>query len=380
MTAKVDSRSKILGSMVGSALGDAIGEIVLYKAARGFIAAADIHLSVSSADLLELAKEMEELKYTDDTAMAIGLAESLIARGRIDQKHVGDRFRINCDKEPWRGYGNGPPAIFLLVEKKALPYPEAARKVGEALYGGMGSYGNGAAMRIAPVALFFHDDPELYSHVEASAILTNSHPIAVDGAATLARAIAKAFELSPSDPFDRQSFCRELAGFARTPEIIARLEMVATCLSNGMPASEAADRLGRGVAAHESVPFAIYSFLKESTSFVDCLLCAVTNGGDCDTLGAMACAISGAYLGFDVIPQEWVRKLENREYIKQLADWLFAKKAGVRNKMRGKLAAIKRWNREAEQFDQGVLEELEDQVPEEPAIAKGERELPEDPC
>lgn len=189
--------------------------------------------------------------------------------------------------------------------------------------------------------------------------MTNAHPIAVDGAATLARAIAKAFELKPSDPFDRQSFCRELIDFARTPEIIARMEMVCTCLSKGVPAPEAADTLGRGVGAHESVPFAIYSFLREPASFVDCLLCSATNGGDCDTLGAMACAISGAYLGFDAIPPEWVRKLENREYITQLASWLFATKAGVRSKTRGRRAAIKKWNTEVERLDLGAVEELQ---------------------
>lgn len=63
-------------------------------------------------------------------------------------------------------------------------------------------------------------------------MLTNTRPIAVDGAATLARAIAKVFELRPSEPFDRQSFCRELIGFARAPE--------------------AADHLGRGVATQLS--------------------------------------------------------------------------------------------------------------------------------
>lgn len=165
----VNERSKTLGSLIGSALGDAVGEIVLHAAGRGLIANEDVHLSVSSADLLKLASEIKELKYTDDTAMAIGLAESLIARGRIDQKHLGDRFRVNYDREPWRGYANGPPAIFLLAEQRCLSYAEASRIVGEALYGNQGSYGNGAAMRVAPVGLFFHDDPGLYSHAEASA-------------------------------------------------------------------------------------------------------------------------------------------------------------------------------------------------------------------
>ena len=103
-----------------------------------------------------------------------------------------------------------------------------------------------------PIGLFFHDDPELYSHAETSAMLTNTRPIAVDGAATLARAIAKVFELRPSEPFDRQSFCRELIGFARAPEIVVKMQMVSTLLSKGVPAPEAADHLGRGVATQLS--------------------------------------------------------------------------------------------------------------------------------
>ena len=48
-------------------------------------------------------------------------------------------------------------------------------------------------------------------------------------------------------------------------------------------------------------------------------MCAILNGGDRDTLGAMACGLSGAYLGIEAIPQAWWAKLENREYIEALA-------------------------------------------------------------
>jgi poly(ADP-ribose) glycohydrolase ARH3 len=70
---------------------------------------------------------------------------------------------------------------------------------------------------------------------------------------------------------------------------------------------------------HESLPFALYSFLRHPKSFEDCLFCAILNGGDRDTLGAMACAISGAYLGIKALPNSWIEKLENRSYIEQLA-------------------------------------------------------------
>jgi len=351
-------RRKFLGAIIGSALGDAIGEIVLYKASRGLITNHDVHYCVSMSELMKLATEFGELKYTDDTAMAIGLAECIIARTRIDQQYLGDRFRINYDREPWRGYATGPPAIFLMVEQRGLSYVEASRKVGEALYGSKGSYGNGAAMRITPVGLFYHDAPDLYSFVEASAALTHTHPVAVDGAAVLAKAVAAAFELMPPQAFDQESFCRELIGFARTPEITEKMRLVLTLLLESASPSEAADKLGRGVATHESVPFAIYSFLREPNSFVNCLLCAVTNGGDCDTLGAMACGLSGAYLSVDAIPKDWAMKLENRNYISNLAYWLFEMKVGLNIDNKQRRAAIEKWDGESMQLNREQLEEL----------------------
>ncbi len=65
--------------------------------------------------------------------------------------------------------------------------------------------------------------------------------------------------------------------------------------------------------------FAPYSFFRYPHSFEACLFCAVLNGGDRDTLGAMACAVSGAYLGLEAIPHKWPEKLENRPYIETLA-------------------------------------------------------------
>jgi poly(ADP-ribose) glycohydrolase ARH3 len=95
--------------------------------------------------------------------------------------------------------------------------------------------------------------------------------------------------------------------------------MVQTLLARDVPPATAARRLGRSVAVHESLPFALYAFLRHPQDFEACLFCAVLNGGDRDTLGAMACAVSGAYMGIDMIPPGWRTKLENRERIEGLA-------------------------------------------------------------
>ena len=97
------------------------------------------------------------------------------------------------------------------------------------------------------------------------------------------------------------------------------MTLVKTLVKQDVEQIDAAYQLGRSVAVHESVPFAVYSFLRYPESYRDCLFCAIHNGGDRDTLGAMACAISGAYLGIDAIDQKWVEKLENRSYIEELA-------------------------------------------------------------
>jgi len=290
--------------MIGSALGDAIGEIAYRYHERKSLSA-------------QIAR-LDTLSYTDDTAMAIGLAESLKKQGRIDPEDLGKTFHSNYAREPWRGYAQGPPTLFALVARSGKSYREAARR----MFGGSGSLGNGAAMRIVPLGLFFHNSPQLYEQACASAEVTHAHPVGMDGAAVQARAIARAAMLDPGETFPLETFTQELIAFSRTLEIREKMVLVQRLITEEAPPDMAADRLGRTVAVHESMPFAIYSFLRHPRSFAECLFCAVLHGGDRDTLGAMACAISGAYLGVEAIPSAWQEKLENRAYIENLANGL----------------------------------------------------------
>ena len=98
-----------------------------------------------------------------------------------------------------------------------------------------------------------------------------------------------------------------------------RMALVESLLTEDISPLVAAMRLEQSVAAHESVPFAIYAFLRHPRSFEECLFCAALHSVDRDTVGAMACAVSGAYLGVEAIPPVWLAKIENRQYIKDLA-------------------------------------------------------------
>ena len=298
---KAELWGKYLGCMLGSALGDAIGELAFSYPEEGRLRAA-----IAAAPVLH---------YTDDTAMAMGLAESLAEKRDLDAHHLGRTFHRHFNREPWRGYASGPPTIFQSVEKSGLTYEEAARN----LFGGQGSQGNGAAMRVAPLGLFFHDSPDLYDKAATSAAVTHAHPLAQDGAAVQAAAVATVMHLDPRKPFPRDTFLRRMLKLARTSEIKERLSLVRTLLKGKVHGAEAARILGKSVKIHESLPFALYAFLAQPHSFENCLLGAVLSGGDRDTLGAMAGAISGAYLGVTAITALWREKLENQGLIERLA-------------------------------------------------------------
>jgi poly(ADP-ribose) glycohydrolase ARH3 len=287
--------------MVGSALGDAIGELAFRFPEEGRLKAA-----IAGA---------AQLRYTDDMAMAIGLAESLAAKKGLDSQHLGETWHRHFNREPWRGYAAGPPTIFQLVEQTNLTYEDAARR----LFGGQGSLGNGAAMRVAPLGLWFCDSPALYDKAAASAAVTHAHPLAQDGAAIQAGAVAMIVNLDPEKPFPFSAFFEHMLTLARTPEIKEKLFQMRALLKNRVPGPEAAKVLGQSVKIHESLPFAFFTFLSHPHSFEACILEAVLNGGDRDTLGAMAGAISGAYLGVEAIPALWREKLENRDLIENLA-------------------------------------------------------------
>ncbi len=293
--------AKYLGGMVGSAVGDAIGQLAFHYPERN-------KLSV-------VVERLAELLYTDDTAMAIGLATSLVNKGYLDGQDLGETFRRNFEQEPWRGYATGPPTIFSMVRSMGISYVKAA----QSLFGGSGSFGNGAAMRIAPLGLFFHNSRDIYDLACASAEVTHAHPVGKDGAAVQAKAVAQAVKLDTAEEFRPQVFVRGLAEFARTSVIREKLELLEKLSNEKVPPPLAAKQLGQSVAVQESMPFAVYSFIRYSGSFEDCLYCAIMQGGDRDTLGAMAGAISGAYLGVEAISAKWRSKLENRETIESLA-------------------------------------------------------------
>ena len=298
-------RSKFLGSLVGTAIGDALGA---FSEGWGVVHPTQVKF---------MADNQSVLSYTDDTHMMIGMAESLVIKKGFDAEHMAHVFVDNYQKEPYRGYGPGPPRIFRLITS-GEPWDKAA----EAIYPG-GSYGNGSAMRIAPVGVMYWDrSDELLKVAHESSRITHSHELGKEGAALEAHAIALATSMDASESFDAEEFLDKLGPSAQHQVYQQRLADIRGLLheqDRGIIVSS----LGHGIEAFNSVPAAIYSFLIHPHSFTESVLYAISLGGDTDTIGAMNGAISGAYLGLSSIPQKWELKLENREYIENLADKLW---------------------------------------------------------
>jgi poly(ADP-ribose) glycohydrolase ARH3 len=298
-------RDRFMGCLLGLAIGDALG---------GKLEAQDADAIRSRFPTTQTLIEypQEEIWYTDDTQMTIGVAETLVAHGQIVEEHLCQAFVANY--VPSRGYGRGARAVL-----KAMEDGRDHRQVAEQYFPG-GSYGNGAAMRVAPVGLAFRDDhTRLREQARLSALPTHRHPLGIEGAQVLASAVAQA---SHAEKLDRQAFFDELLGACQSAEYRAKLEQAAATSSPQELAP-----LGNRIDALHSVPTAIASFALTPDSFEETISNVIFLGGDTDTLAAMAGAISGAYLGANRLPQRLVRLLESspkgRAYLQELAVRLF---------------------------------------------------------
>lgn len=258
------------------------------------------------------------LTYTDDTHMTIGVAESLIDRGGFDGAHMAQCFVSNYSSEPWRGYGPGPPRVFRLI-RDGEPWDTAANHI----YRG-GSFGNGAAMRVAPVGLLFRNSlEELKQVARLSSLITHSHVLGIEGAVLQALAVASAANQGLGRQLDAVAFASHLLTFATEDIYHSKIGSLSSLLEHPADRHRVIGELGHGIEAFNSVPTAIFSFLSHPGDFAATVIYAVSLGGDTDTIASMAGAIAGAYLGVDALPPKWLARLENRDYIANLAGRLW---------------------------------------------------------
>jgi poly(ADP-ribose) glycohydrolase ARH3 len=262
--------------------------------------------------------------YTDDTDMTLALAESIIQCGKIDPEDIAKQFSLCCDLT--RGYAIGTIKAVQAL-RAGLKWHQVARIVFEE-----GSFGNGAAMRVSPVGLFYHHD--LVGLQEAAikqANITHVHPLGQWGAVMQAACAGLAVIQNPKEPFKREQIIINLREvlWGGPIEYIRALNKIEEMLAHGrkLQAREVVQSLGNGVEAHFSVPSACYIALTYSPDFSDAIRAAISLGGDTDTIAGMVGAIVGAHVGEKGLPVEWIEQLEDgprgRSFARNLADRLF---------------------------------------------------------
>ena len=275
---------------------------------------------------LDQSLQTDVLRYTDDTQLTLALAEHLCHDPHVAAELLVATFLDHFERH--RGYARGMFGVVDAWQRGVAP-TEAARSVFPE-----GSFGNGAAMRVAPVGVVWAGDADALARAAAAqAVLTHAHPIGVDAATAQARAVATA---ATTGGFTGEDL-RGLAAQASTDELRATLSMAADLAvqhaRTPLALPDVAAAVGTGVLADQSVAAALWVAAVADDIESAVMLCLAL-GGDADTIAAMACAVLGAALTDTAIPQPWLERFEDgargRRFACDLADRLAATVDGLR--------------------------------------------------
>jgi poly(ADP-ribose) glycohydrolase ARH3 len=291
---------RFVGSMLGLALADALG-----SEHEGGVIAGNIWKLIYGRG--------NELRWTDDTEMAVGLAESLIENNGIEPDRLAKRWAERM--QGMRGYGEGARELLKMV-KQGVDWREANTATFP-----NGSYGNGAAMRAAPLGLFYYrDDDKLRQATTLASSITHAHPLGIEGGLLIAKATALALH----EPLKPDVFLQDLYEFCERDEFRLRLGIARKLLKENPSNAVIVSQLGTGVVAHKSAVTAVYAFCRHPDDFKALIEFIINLGGDTDTIGAMAGGIFGAKNGTAALPADLLPRLEAREDLEKLGRALFA--------------------------------------------------------
>ena len=286
-------RQRALDSLHGLAVGDALGSQFFVPANR--------------AALERRSVPPTPWQWTDDTEMACSVFFELSRSGRIDQDALASTFASRHDFD--RGYGPSTNRLLRLVREGG-----DWRELACGVFGGGGSWGNGSAMRVAPLGAWFADDvDEVVGQAAMSAEVTHTHPDAVAGAIAVGAATAIAVREDPIAPREFLDAVLEVTPPGRVHHGI----WAARGLAHVSSAEIAAHELGNGrqTAAWDTVPYALWAAARNLGDYEEAFWTTASTGGDVDTTCAIVGGIVGAHVGAAGIPRAW------RDACEQLPVW-----------------------------------------------------------
>ncbi|HDZ17180.1 MAG TPA: hypothetical protein ENH75_02765 [archaeon] len=326
----IDYLDKFDGTLLGVAIGDTLGhpfEGILRR---------DIHSKFE--DFGEFIQNNKRLfnTYTDDSQLTLHTAKALIHGNGFTYDNFISEY-INWLDDPPIGPGYGCISSIRKL-KNGISWQQAASNSG----------GNGTAMRIAPVGLFYSNNIEILKKIAIkSSNITHSHPAASAGAIIVARAIAFLLEKAPKIDFSIEEFFDVLiSSISNSQEEIWEefIKILFKLKSNLHLPIEAGlirfsqigvkspyfieDFLGKAFVhpyTISTVVCSIFLFLKCRNSFKECIFELATAGGDSDTVGAIGGSLAGAYFGLKNIPIKLIKLVKDNKKFLKISEKLYDK-------------------------------------------------------
>ena len=276
--------------------------------------------------------------YTDDTQQALAISDTLLDSSRVDQDRLAELYlSLATPRGSFVGAHRGIGRSFRLV------LSDLERGVSPR-WSGQKTAGIGAAMRIAPVGLYFSTDRDaMFDSTMAASLMTHRDIRSLSGALLVAHAVRRLANGEPADPslllWVAADVARDEARIsAEYGEQVISLEHHAKALSRALAHAESvldqpreralaalveeANRHGAEPVCRRPtmgfppacIPTCFYLLLT-TESFEEALTEVINLGGDADTAGAILGALAGAHYGVSEIPDRWLDGLQNREGI-----------------------------------------------------------------
>ena len=292
-------RDRAIGALLGLAAGDALGTTLEFKARDSYPPLTDI---VGGGPF-----RLKAGQWTDDTSMALALADTLADPKGFDEQALMTRFAAWHERGDYsctgRCFDIGNTVRGALTRFKRTGDPIAGST--EAW-----SAGNGSLMRLAPVAIrYWHDPRRLRDAAARQSRTTHGAPEAVDACVVYAEMLGEAIS--------GKSSAEVLA--PRLAPLAGQIGDIVSGRWRGKPREEIS---ASGYVAH-SLEAALWSTGRTGT-FADAVLAAANLGEDADTTAAIAGQLAGSLYGASAIPQSWLGKLAWRERIVAAAEALLS--------------------------------------------------------
>lgn len=261
---------------LGLAIGDALGATTEFMMPGEIKAKYKVHRKIIGGGWLYLKPG----QVTDDTEMSLAMGKAVLIAGKWDLKGIADHFLGWMKSKPIDIGATCRRGIrdYKLKGQLEVPYNEW-------------DAGNGAAMRMAPVALFtLGDDLQLQKYALEQAHLTHNHALSDAACIVIGRMVQQGILGT-----DRHKL------HETTRELVAEFASFRFHNYKGNASAYVVDTLQT-----------VFHYLFSTATFEECLIGVVNQGGDADTTGAIAGMIAGAFYGLDEIPDRWTKKL-NKE-------------------------------------------------------------------